>query len=251
MLNMTSAGTGGAPGGAAGSPIGGGGMASGAVAGTLEVGGMVGTGGATIDPMVEAADAVKALAGFRYEDPCGYVQGHPVNDGTCNSGEVCWWDASQARHFDKREIAIGGTSGHVYEVTLRIRGAIEPRDYPANCARLPGSPADTIGVLEECDAFANSATVTFNIYQFKIPDPPHVYFFNGVPVHPPHRVDPLDQTFTIRVAANTTIEFTMDDLNGGQIRNCSTLIEGVAPYPKVYDGNFFQLDVVSATVAPP
>ena len=38
----------------------------------------------------------------------------------------------------------------------------------------------------------------------------------------------------------------MDDLNGGQIRNCSVVIEGVAAYPKVFDGNFFQLDVVDA-----
>ena len=65
-------------------------------------------------------------------------------------------------------------------------------------------------------------------------------------VHPPHRVDPIDQQWTIRVAGGSKIDFNFDDLNGGEIRNCSITVEGIAPYPKVFDGNFFQLDVIDA-----
>ena len=136
--------------------------------------------------------------------------------------------------------------GKVYDVKLRIRGALEPRDYPQNCTRLPGAPENTIGVLTNCDGFANKLAVTFNVFELKIQQPAAVFYLNGVTVHPPHRVDPIDQTFDIKVAGGTSIDFTFDDLNGGEIRNCSITVEGVEPYPKVFDGNFFQLDVVEA-----
>jgi hypothetical protein len=62
-------------------------------------------------------------------------------------------------------------------------------------------------------------------------------------------VDGIDQNFTIRVAGGTTITFSFDDLNGGEIRNCSITVEGIQPYPKAFDGNFFQLDVLDAKLA--
>ncbi len=216
-------------------------------AGTGETGGSGGTG---VNPQAEIDDAVKNLKAWRYENPCGYVDGHPLTDGTCNSGEICWPSAAKARFMESKQIAIGGTVGHQYDVKLRIRGAIEPRDYPQDCVRLPGAPANTIGVLENCDGFANQAAVSFNIFELKIQDPPHVYYLNGVTVHPPHRVDPIDQEFTVRVAGGSKIDFKFDDLNGGEIRNCSITVEGIVPYPKVFDGNFFQLDVLDAKLVP-
>jgi hypothetical protein len=219
---------------------------------TAGSGGMTsgGSGGSGPDPQLDIDDAVKNLKGWRYENKCGYVDGHSITDGTCNSGEICFPNSQKARFTEHKTIPIGGTPGKVYQVTLRIRGALEPRDYPQNCTRLPGAPENTVGVLTNCDGFANKLAVTFNVFELKIPDPPAVYYMNGVPVHPPHRVDPIDQTFDIKVAGGTTLEFTFDDLNGGEIRNCSITVEGVEPYPKVFDGNFFQLDVVEAKLAP-
>jgi hypothetical protein len=207
-----------------------------------------GAGGMMTDPQAEIDDAVKNLKGFRYENRCGYVDGHPLS--TCTTGEVCWPNSTKARFTEKRDIAIGGRAGTVYDVTLRIRGVIEPRDYPTNCTRLPGGASNTIGVITNCDGFANRASVTFNVYEFKIPRPAAVYYFNAVPVHPPHRVDRIDQQFAIKVEGQSAITFTFDDLNGGEIRNCSLTVEGIAPYPQVFDGNYFQLDVVDARIAP-
>jgi hypothetical protein len=51
--------------------------------------------------------------------------------------------------------------------------------------------------------------------------------------------------FTIRVRGQTMVTFTMDDLNGGEIRNCSLIPTDIPPAPNRYDGNFFQLNVVS------
>lgn len=231
-----------------GNPSGGSGGSS--TAGTSS---MAGSGGAMPNPQAEIDDAVKNLKGWRYENPCGFVDGHSLTDGTCNSGEICWPDQNKARFAEKKVINIGGVAGHQYDVTLRARGALEPRDYPSNCTFLTGGNSAngvTVSIIESCDGFANAGQVTFNVFELKIADPPHVYYMNGVKNHPPHRVDGLDQTFKIRVSGGTKIDFSFDDLNGGEIRNCSITVEGIQPYPKAFDGNFFQLDVIDAKLVP-
>jgi hypothetical protein len=235
--------TGGSDGGGTGPATTGG--SDGGGTGPAMTGGSAGSG--MDNPQAEIDDAVKNLKGWRYENPCGAVDGHSLTDGQCNSGEICWPDANKARFAEQKVIQIGGVPGHQYDVTLRIRGAIEPRDYPANCTFLPGGKdGNTISIIENCDGFANSGQVSFNVYEFKIAEPPHTYYFNAVKLHPPHRVDAIDQNFTVRVAGGSKIDFSFDDLNGGEIRNCTITVEGIQPYPKAFDGNFFQLDVVDA-----
>lgn len=226
------------------------GTASGGSAGTDS--GTSGSGGMSVNPQVEIDDAVKNLKGWRYENPCGYVDGHSLTDGQCNSGEICWPNSNKVRFAEKKQIAIGGVVGHQYDVTLRIRGAIEPRDYPANCQFLPGGSPNgaTISIIDGCDGFANSGQVTFNVWELTIQEPKHTYYLNAVKLHPPHRVDAIDQNFTVRVAGGTKIDFAFDDLNGGEIRNCSVTVQGIEPYPKAFDGNFFQIDVVEAKLVP-
>ena len=213
---------------------------------------MAGSGGMSPNPQVEIDDAVKNLKGWRYENPCGHVDGHSLTDGQCNSGEICWPNSNKTRFAEKKQIAIGGVVGHNYDVTLRVRGAIEPRDYPANCKFLPGGSPNgaTISIIDGCDGFANAGQVTFNVWEFTIQEPKHTYYLNAVKLHPPHRVDAIDQNFTIRVAGGTKIDFAFDDLNGGEIRNCSVTVQGIEPYPKAFDGNFFQIDVVDAKLVP-
>jgi len=212
--------------------------------------GTSGSGGMTANPQVEIDDAVKALKAWRYENPCGYVDGHDLS--TCSSGEVCFPNSQKVRFAEKKVIPIGGVVGHQYDVTLRVRGAIEPRDYPADCAYIPGGSPEqkTISIVENCNGFSNTGNVQFNVWEFAIQEPKHVYYLNAVKVHPPHRVDAIDQQFTIRVAGGTKIDFQFDDINGGEIRNCSITVPGVAPYPKLFDGNFVQFDVVDAKLVP-
>jgi hypothetical protein len=214
--------------------------------------GTSGSGGMTVNPQAEIDDAVKNLKAWRYENPCGHVDGHSLTDGQCNSGEICWPNSNKTRFAEKKQIAIGGVVGHQYDVTLRIRGAIEPRDYPANCNFLPGGSPNgaTISIIDGCDGFANAGQVTFNVWELTIQEPKHTYYLNAVKLHPPHRVDSIDQNFTVRVAGGTKIDFAFDDLNGGEIRNCSVTVQGIEPYPKAFDGNFFQMDVVDAKLVP-
>jgi hypothetical protein len=208
-----------------------------------------GSGGTGPDPQVEIDAAVAALKGWRFESPCV-----AFNPG-CNSNDICWEDSVNSSKAFKhaKQIQIAGDPAHQYDVTLRARGVIEARDYPSDCQFLTGGNSqdgNTASIIENCDGYANAGQVTFNIWELKIAEPAHVFYMNAVKTHPNHRVDDLDQTFTIRVKGGTKIDFSYDDLNGGQIRNCSHTVEGVAPYPNVYDGQFFQLDVVDAKLVP-
>jgi hypothetical protein len=221
--------------------------------------------------LIELADALKSLNGFIYENACKIdCSGKDVTTLTgCNTADICWATPGCGRFFESRTINIGGPPGHTYEVDLNILGVTEPRDYPPapNCAFEPGQPQTTTSVAKCMDGFANSASVTFNVYEFAIASPPAKYYLNAVATHPPHRVDKTDNKWTITVASQSTIKFTMDDLNGGEIRNCTNVnttsqyktaakspfgdalpIKANANISQPYNGNWFQLSVMDARV---
>lgn len=245
----TSAGTGAGGTGSGNQPSGGTGPVAGSESGGTGPAAGASTGGTgMVDPQAEIDDAVKNLKAWRFENPCvAYNAG-------CQPTDICWEDSVNSSKAFKHSavIAVGGVTGHQYDVTLRVRGVIEPRDYPSNCKFLEGGNSQngaTISIIEGCDGYGNSGSVTFNVWELKIAEPAHVYYLNAVKTHPGHRVDTIDQTFTIRVAGGTKLNFGYDDLNGGQIRNCTNAVQGVAPYPAIYDGQFFQLDVTDAKLA--
>jgi hypothetical protein len=221
--------------------------------------------------LIELKDALKNLNGFIYTNPCKF--GNAGQDVTtlngCQSADICWATADLGRFSENRTIQIGGPAGHVYDIDLNVLGVIEPRDYPPppNCAFEPNQPQSTISVSKCMDGFQNSSSVTFNVYEFAVPAPAAKYYFNSVATHPPHRVDPSDNKFTFTVNAGSTIKFTMDDLNGGEIRNCTTTVAKskyttaanspfgnssmIVASPSIaqpFNGNWFQLSVIDARV---
>jgi len=221
--------------------------------------------------LIELADALKALNGFVYMNSCKFdPSGKDVTTlAGCGTADICWDTQSGGRFTENRIINIGGPAGHSYEVDLNVLGVIEPRDYPPppNCAFEPGQPQSTISVAKCMDGFANSGSVTFNVYEFAVPAPAAKYYFNDVAQHPPHRVDKGDNKFTFTVNAGSAIKFTFDDLNGGEIRNCtnsvlqstrttapkspfgdSVPIKASATVPQPFNGSWFQLNVIDARV---
>lgn len=213
----------------------------------------------------ELADALKTLDGFVYTESCKFSNnGSDVTTlAGCNTSDICWQTADLQEFAESKQIPIGGTAGHIYQIDMDVLGVIEPRDYaPApNCVRLPGQPADTAGIIECMDGYANKSAVTFNVWEFAIPSPAAKYYFNGVVTHPMHRVDYVDNRFTFQVAAANTIKFTMDDLNGGEIRNCSDKqtmskyktadgkdVVASSAIPQPFNGQWFQLTVLDAAI---
>jgi len=222
--------------------------------------------------LVELKDALKNLQGFTYMNLCKF--GNAGQDVTtlngCNTSDICWATADLGRFSENRTIQIGGVAGHVYDVDLSVIGVIEPRDYPPapNCTFMPNQPGTTISVAKCMDGFANQSSVTFNVYEFAVAAPAAKYYFNDVVTHPPHRVDVGDNKFTFTVNAQSTIKFTMDDLNGGEIRNCTNSISKSTKYTyaakspfgdntpinaptsvaQPFNGNWFTLSVIDARV---
>jgi hypothetical protein len=130
---------------------------------------------------------------------------------------------------------------------------------PAAWAPLP--PKDTGAVRECVDGFANRSNVTYNVYELAVPAPAHKYYLNTVNAHPPHRVDKIDDKFVFQVNAGSTMVFTFDDLNGGEIRNCTysvptsvhktadgRTVTASATVPQPFNGNWFQLTVLDAKI---
>jgi hypothetical protein len=210
--------------------------------GSAEMGGMGGE--PPVDPQLELDDAIKNLDGFHFENDCGYVDGHDLS--TCSSGEICFADGNKQHLSRKLDIPIGGVVGHEYDLALRLRGVLEPRDYPAGCTRVTNPAGSDIAIVEGCDGYTNATTVTFNIFELKVPSPAHSYYFNGVPTHPPHTTAVVNLEWTIRVAGQTTLAFTFDDLNGGQNRSCGGDVPGVMS--AAFGGQFFQIDVEQTTL---
>src|SRR3954471_11721432 len=74
-----------------------------------------------------ANDPAASLAGLRLEVPCG---------DHFNNGTECHWDRALLQSEDtrwkmKRELVrtFGGKPGVMYQVTLRVRGVVEPKNF--------------------------------------------------------------------------------------------------------------------------
>jgi hypothetical protein len=258
-----SAGTGGSGPGGSGPSGSAGNASSSGTAGTSALGGSGGSaagtsggmaGSAATDPLAEAKLALANLDNFTWTKSCKFSDsGKDVTVlSGCQAADVCWETADLGRTSESKTIEIRGVAGHSYKFDLRLRGVLEPRDYPVapNCTRLPNMPADTVGASECQDGYANKAQVTFNVMELAIPMPARKYYMNSVPVHPPHRVDKADWKWTVTVAANQTIRFSYDDLNGGMIRNCNNSVAGADILVKMqpYNGQWFQLNVDYTTL---
>ena len=87
----------------------------------------------------------------------------------------------------------------------------------------------------------------FNVLNFRVLDPRQDFYMNMAPIDEPHRVEKVDEAFTIQARGQTTASFLFDDLNGGQIRNCPKYtfpgVPAVTPYDNTaIDGEFWQWD---------
>jgi hypothetical protein len=214
---------------------------AGGAAGAVGAGGAAGAGGASV------TDAAVGLDGVRWELACG---------ATVEDGRVCEYATDCAAgsprvNFDKT-VVFGGEPGKVYNVTLRWRGVVEPRKY------LGGQSDGThfrIGGTPDPD----SSTNLYGIYSVEVSAPPMIYYLND-DTQTGHYVFPIDHTKTIEIEAGASVHLLGTD----QVppcyaaRNCDPalpvctpfIIEGIAPAPAAFDGQFIQMDVISVTLEP-
>jgi hypothetical protein len=182
-----------------------------------------------------ADDVTASLSGLRLELPC---KGPKIADN-----QECHWDPAYLQTDDKsftlkKEISktLGGKPELIYDVTVRIRGVVEPKNF-------------TGGTIEKDHFQIGGSPVVdhYNLYQLKVSDPPQTYTVNRHQDKVGHFVFPIDITATIPIRGGASVTMGEYDTNDIAIANFKNMVvDGIPPSPAPYDGQFFQVDVLSA-----
>ncbi|AUX38738.1 hypothetical protein SOCE26_001160 [Sorangium cellulosum] len=188
-------------------------------------GGAGGGGGAGGSDGEDLLAAAASIDGFRWEMPC---EQDPGDRDECTT----------STRVDE-ERTFGGSPDTIYQVTVRLRGVVEPETYKDGTPdgmhfRVGGSPDNP----------------TYNVYSFSVSDPPEVYYLNDSPTVG-HDVFIIDHMKTIPIRGGATVSFLGDDPNHVMIANFEHLVvDGVPPAPEPFIGQFIQLDVQSVDKQP-
>jgi hypothetical protein len=185
----------------------------------------------------KGADPAASLAGLRVEVPCANPK--------FNNDTECHWDQSLLQTADpmwrlKREITrtFTGKTGALYDLTLRVRGVVEPKNF-------------TGGEVQH-DHFQTGGTPVkndYNFYRLHVSDPEATYTFNRNEEKVGHYTFPIDYSVTIPIRGGATVTMGAYDSNDVSIANHQNhVVAGVPPAPKPFDGQFFQLDVEAVKV---
>jgi len=249
-LAGTSGMVGGAP-GVAGAASGGG--ASGGLAGSNGAAGASGShagggGSAGVAGGPGTTDIAQALDGARVDDACA---------GTADTsvGAVCGHVTLTASGGSKyaKTVTIAGTTGTTYDVTLRIRGIVEPTKITGGM-QVETTPPSTIQYMGKTwrkvpytiggAASASTTDPDYTQWHIGVASPKGDYFLNDYQ-QTGHYIFKLDYQVTIQMAANTTVTLDGTDRNERQIVNFEKYtIDGIAG--SVNYGQFIQINVVSA-----
>jgi hypothetical protein len=239
-------GTGGSDTGGAGPSSGGqpeatGGVASGSGGAGGSPEGVGGSGGSGGSPQGEFG-IFSVLHGERWEMPCGAhsddeCENYPQGTSECPNGGYTMLD---------KTLNLGGPAGTSFDVTLRVRGVMEPKEYEGG--------ANAGGHLYRGGTIVPS---NYNVYGLQISSPADAVYFNSDEGQGEgHYVFVVDQTITVRIDANASLRLYAFDANCTAIANCSesgcdspNVVPGVPPAPNAYDGQFAQVDVVSVVPA--
>jgi hypothetical protein len=170
-------------------------------------------------------------------------------------GKSCQLTSDQLR---TEVFSFGGDAGTTYDVTLRIRGLVEPRRYTGGMLQDPETSGWFYVGGEPDNQTANSGHL-YGILKIDVSDPPQHYFFNrdsqgySDDQTANHELYVLNELGTIRVRGGATVGVVNDDAEGsGMIRNHRNLsVEGVPGecVEQPWDGQFFYIEVESVSVA--
>ena len=176
-------------------------------------------------------DPAASLAGLRLEVPCA---DHFNNDTECH------WHRSLLQSADprwklKREIVrtFGGKRGVLYEVTLHVRGVVEPKNFTGGEVQ-----------FEHFQAGGEPVKNDYNFYSLVVSDPVASYTVNRNAEKVGHYTFPIDYRVTIPIRGGATVTMGAYDSNDVAIANHERhVVSGVLPAPRPFDGQFFDVQV--------
>jgi hypothetical protein len=178
-----------------------------------------------------ADDPAASLAGLRLEVPCA---------DHFNGGTECHWDrgllqTADARWKLKREIvrSFGGEPGALYQVTLHVRGVVEPKNFSGGEVQ-----------FEHFQAGGEPVKNDYNFYSLVVSDPAATYTVNRHAEKVGHYTFPIDYRVTIPMRGGATFTMGAYDSNDVAIANHEHhVVMGVPPAPQAFDGQFFDVQV--------
>src|SRR5262245_16312533 len=175
-------------------------------------------------------DVAASITGLRLDVPCG----DHFNDDT-----ECHWDRalliSDTRWKMKQEIVrtFGGKPGVIYQVTLHVRGVVEPKNFTGGTVQ-----------FEHFQAGGEPVKNDYNFYSIAVSDPAATYTVNRNAEKVGHYTFPIDYHVTIPIRGGATVTMGAYDSNDVAIANHQHhVIAGLSPAPQPFDGQFFEVDV--------
>jgi hypothetical protein len=177
-------------------------------------------------------DPAASLAGLRLEVPCA---------DHFNKDTECHWDrallqGADARWKLKREIVrtFGGKPGVTYQVTLRVRGVVEPKNFSGGDVQ-----------FEHFQTGGEPVKNDYNFYSLVVSDPAASYTVNRNAEKVGHYTFPIDYQVTIPIRGGATFTMGAYDSNDVAIANHQRhVVSGLPPAPQPFDGQFFDVQVV-------
>jgi len=198
-----------------------------------------GQGGVSAGGSIDSLDVAQGLDGLRVDDPC---TGTPdlSNGAVCDHVEL-----TNGGFKSAKDVAIGGTAGTTYDVTLRIRGIVEPTQIDGGM-RLDTTTFKYQNMTWRKVPFTIGGTVNrgdYSQWRITVASPKQEYFLNDYQTVG-HYIFALDYQVTIQVAANSKITLSGTDTNEREIVNYEKYtIDGI-PGSMNY-GQFIQCNLVS------
>jgi hypothetical protein len=179
-----------------------------------------------------------SLVGLRLEVPCANPK--------FNGDTECHWEPHLLQTADpawklKLELVrkFGGRPRCTYDLTLRVRGVVEPKNFTGGTVQ-----------LEHFQTGGTPVKNDYNFYSLHVSAPEATYTVNRNEKKVGHYTFPIDYQVTIPVRGRAKLTMGAYDSNDVAIANHEHfVVPGVQPAPLPFDGQFFQLDVVSVKTA--
>ena len=201
---------------------------------------------AKVDGKHVCTNPVAALSGARLQLAC--VENDVTLPELCGSVADRKTKCPATGKVIERVLTLGGAPGTLYNVTLRLRGVVEPRTY------VGGKDAGDHVYI----GGAGQLPSNYDTFSITVSAPAQTFFLNADTKPESYRVLTLDHQKTIIVEGGAKVTLRVIDPDCAMVRNCQSftsatcspyVIADVPPAPKGFDGQFVQLDVVKVAPA--
>jgi len=178
--------------------------------------------------------AMKAsLSDMRLQVPCA---------DHFNQGTECHWDKSLLQTEDprwklKKELVrtFAGKPGRLYDVTLHVRGVVEPKNYTGGTVQ-----------FDHFQTGGEAVKNDYNVYSLAVSEPAATYVMNRNEEKVGHYTFVIDYRVTIPVQGGAQVTMGSYDSNDVVIANHEHhVVDGIASLQQPFDGQFFDIEVES------